>query len=175
MTKTLNVTPKELAKWIANDEVVIVDVRETVEYNQHHLKKATNLPLSEVRLDHTHMPDHTGKKLVFHCKSGRRSQMACDKIMAEGTEVNVWNLEGGIDRWMAENFDVEVSTSKVIPLQRQVLLAAGLVVLTGVLLGFNVNPNWFLLSGFASLGLIFAGLTGWCGMAMLLAKMPWNK
>ena len=174
MTEILSVTPRDLFQWLKKGEAVVVDVREEIEYQQHHIKEATNLPLSQVCLDHQHMPDHKGKHLVFQCKSGRRSQMACEKISIEGEELTVWNLEGGVDRWMRENLRVETGEKKRMPLERQVLLSAGLIVLTGVVLGFTVSPKWFFLSGFAGIGMIFAGLTGWCGLALLLAKMPWN-
>jgi hypothetical protein len=64
---------------------------------------------------------------------------------------------------------------KVLSLERQVRVAAGLLVLTGVILGTWVHPGFHGLAGFVGAGLVFAGLTDWCGMAMLLAKMPWNQ
>ena len=169
------VTSPELKKWLDAGEAVLVDVREVVEYKQHHIKGAINLPLSDVSLSHPSMPNHEGKRLVLHCKSGRRSMMACEKVCAEGKEENLYNLTGGIDGWMQNNFPVESGDRKIIPLERQVLLAAGIVVLVGVTLGFIVSSSWFLLSGFAGLGMALAGFTGWCGMAKLLALMPWNK
>ncbi len=169
------VTSLELKKWLEAGEVVLVDVREVIEYKQHHIKGAINLPLSEVSLSHPSMPAHEGKRLVLQCKSGRRSLMACEKLSAEGKEDNLYNLTGGIDSWMHNNFPVESNDKKSIPLERQVLLAAGIIVLVGVILGFVVSSSWFLLSGFAGLGMAFAGFTGWCGMAKLLALMPWNK
>jgi rhodanese-related sulfurtransferase len=61
------------------------------------------------------------------------------------------------------------------PLMQQVQIVAGSLVLLGVVLGYLLNPAFFLLSGFVGAGLLFAGLSGWCGMALLLAKMPWNR
>ncbi len=58
---------------------------------------------------------------------------------------------------------------------QQVQIVAGSLVLLGVVLGYLLNPAFFLLSGFVGAGLLFAGLSGWCGMALLLAKMPWNR
>jgi hypothetical protein len=63
----------------------------------------------------------------------------------------------------------------VISLERQVRIAAGTLVATGTLLGAFVSPWWLILPGFVGGGLIFAGVTDFCGMAMLLARMPWNK
>jgi hypothetical protein len=58
---------------------------------------------------------------------------------------------------------------------RQVQIVAGLLVLTGVVLGFVLNPAFFGISAFVGAGLTFAGISGWCGMAKLLALMPWNR
>jgi rhodanese-related sulfurtransferase len=63
----------------------------------------------------------------------------------------------------------------VLSLERQVRIAAGLLVLTGTILGTWVHPGFYGLAAFVGAGLTFAGLTDWCGMAMLLAKMPWNQ
>src|SRR5690606_5318800 len=62
-----------------------------------------------------------------------------------------------------------------LELQRQVMIAAGSLVLLGVLLGYALSPWLFLLSGFVGAGLIFAGISGFCGMALLLQRMPWNR
>lgn len=58
---------------------------------------------------------------------------------------------------------------------RQVQITTGLLILTGVVLGWFVNPAFYALSAFVGAGLTFAGATGWCGMAMLLKAMPWNR
>lgn len=58
---------------------------------------------------------------------------------------------------------------------RQVQIAAGLLILCGVVLGYSVSGGFFLLSGFVGAGLLFAGVTGFCGMARLLRVMPWNR
>ena len=60
-------------------------------------------------------------------------------------------------------------------LERQVRIAAGFLALLGALLGFFVHPNYFGLYAFVGAGLMFAGITDTCGMAMLIARMPWNQ
>ena len=174
MTTIKQVSPKELNKWIESNTAVVVDVREVIEYNEKHIKQATNLPLSEVSLKHKNMPEHKGKKLVFHCKTGRRSTMACEKILAEGCEFEVWNLAGGIEAWSSDNLPIE-SLAKVISINRQVMITAGSIVLLGMLLGSLIHQGYYLLSTFVGAGLVFAGATGNCYMEKLLLKMPWNK
>lgn len=77
--------------------------------------------------------------------------------------------------WVEAGLPVDRGTSTVIGLERQVRIAAGAIVLGGVLLAQFVNPALIWLSGFVGAGLIFAGITDWCGMGMLLARMPWNQ
>ena len=78
-------------------------------------------------------------------------------------------------RLLLADLPVEEDRSQPIEIMRQVQIAAGSLVLLGVILGLTVAPGWFALSGFVGAGLVFAGTTGWCGMAYLLAIMPWNR
>jgi rhodanese-related sulfurtransferase len=83
-------------------------------------------------------------------------------------------VEGGTLAWIEAGLPVTRGTAKVISLERQVRIAAGALVLTGVLLGWFVHPPFFGLAGFVGAGLVFAGITDFCGMGLLLAKLPWN-
>jgi hypothetical protein len=58
---------------------------------------------------------------------------------------------------------------------RQVQISVGTITLAGVILGTLFHPIFYSIPALAGAGLIFAGVTGSCGMAMLLAKMPWNR
>ena len=78
------------------------------------------------------------------------------------------------DAWTAAGLPV-VRGKATMSLERQVRIAAGLLVLVGVTLGFTVHPYWFGLSGFVGAGLAFAGITDTCMMGMMLAKLPWNR
>ena len=59
--------------------------------------------------------------------------------------------------------------------QAQVQLAIGLMLIAGSVLGALFSPVWFLLTGLIGAGLAIAGLTGFCGLALFMAKMPWNQ
>lgn len=101
--------------------------------------------------------------------------MGMQRLVAAGFQ-NVTDIAGGTAAWIQAGLPVEQSAGrKVISLERQVRIAAGSLVLLGVIFGFNLNYNWFYLSAFVGAGLIFAGLTDFCGMAILLGKAPWNK
>ncbi|MCP9780337.1 DUF2892 domain-containing protein [Cyanobium sp. To12R1] len=99
--------------------------------------------------------------LVLVCHSGRRSAQA--------------DLEGGIPSWQQAGLPLRRLNNAPLPLMRQVQIAAGSLVLLGLGLGSWVAPAWILLSWFVGAGLVFAGISGFCGMARLLALMPWNR
>ncbi len=88
---------KTLKTWLANDEAVLIDVREPEEYKQQNIKEATLIPLSNVCTKL--LPNRAGKKLVIHCRSGKRSMIACEKLCAENPQLEVYNLKGGILAW----------------------------------------------------------------------------
>jgi rhodanese-related sulfurtransferase len=170
MVKTIS--PKLLKEKLEKGEVFLIDVREPGEHASEAIHGATLLPLGEICCEKITAPDGT---LVVHCRSGKRSTLAYEKLLAENPNLDIYNLEGGIAAWIAEGYEVKKSGRKVLPLDRQTQIVAGSVVLTGVTLGFLVHPGFFGLSGFVGAGLIFAGISGWCGTTQLLAKMPWNK
>ena len=169
--KTINAAT--LKHWLDKDEAVLVDVREPSEHAAQSIPGAKLMPLSALSVQA--LPPLPGKKLVLHCKAGRRGASACEKLLSEKPDLELYNLEGGISAWEQAGYEIKTSGRFFLPLDRQVQLVIGLGVLTGSMLGYISNPAWFLLSGFFGLGLINAGLTGWCGMAILMAKMPWNQ
>ncbi len=149
----------------------MIDVRSADEYAAGHIPGAMNVPLDEIenRLDDL---SRLGPVLVV-CQSGQRAEMACTLIGARHPGLRL--LQGGTDAWVQAGGPL-VSTRKARwSLERQVRLGAGLLVFAGVLLGVFVNPWWLILPGFVGAGLTFSGITGFCGMAKVLALMPWNR
>lgn len=162
-----------LRKWMDTGEAMVVDVREPAEHQAQSIPDATLLPLAT--LSKAALPALTGKKLVVHCRRGGRGGTACEKLLAEDPNLEIYNLEGGIEAWAQAGLRTNVSGKFFLPLDRQVQLAIGLCLLIGSVLGYYTTPAFFWLTGFFGLGLTFAGLTGYCGLAMLIAKMPWNQ
>lgn len=158
------------------DGVTLIDVRTPAEYDEVHVEGARNIPLD--RLDPRAIAaEHAGKTggpLYFVCKSGGRSQKACEQMIAAGVN-DVVSVEGGTSACEAAGLKVARSGRKVMSLDRQVRICAGGLVVLGAVLGHFVNPAWHALSAFIGAGLVFAGVTDTCGMAMMLAKMPWNQ
>lgn len=162
-----------LKSWVDKGEAVVVDVREPAEHAAENISGATLLPLGNI--SKSKLPETGGRKLVVHCHSGKRSTSACEKLLAEDPSLEIYNLEGGISAWAGAGHAVKTSGKFFLPLDRQVQLTIGLGVLIGSLLAYFVNPLFALLPGFFGAGLTFAGLSGYCGLAMVLAKMPWNQ
>jgi rhodanese-related sulfurtransferase len=167
-----NLSATQLAEMIERHErVQLVDVRSANEYASGHVPGAMNMPLEETaaRIDDL----QRSAPVVLICHSGNRSEMACETI--EPHHGDVYVLEGGTEAWQKEGRAVVRTTRASWPLERQVRFAAGLLVLLGALLGWHVHAGWFGLSAFVGAGLTMSGLTGWCGMGVLMAKMPWNR
>lgn len=162
-----------LKRWMETGEAVVVDVREPAEHAAEKIDGAKLLPLGTVNKNA--LPQVNGKKLVIHCRSGKRSASACEKLLAEDPSLEVYNLEGGISAWGTAGHHIVSSGKFFLPLDRQVQLTIGLILITGSVLGYLFSPAWFLLTGLIGTGLTIAGLTGFCGLAMVMAKMPWNQ
>ena len=148
----------------------LIDVREADEHARERILIAENVPLSRLDgLDVGRAP-----AVIFHCRSGNRTSANAARLEAVA-DCPAYVLEGGLDAWRQAGLPVEVDPSQPLELMRQVQLAAGGLVLVGVLLGFLVAPAFFGIAAFVGAGLMTAGATGWCGMARLLARMPWNR
>jgi rhodanese-related sulfurtransferase len=89
--------------------------------------------------------------------------------------LDVVNVEGGTLAWEAAGLPLVHGARKAISLERQVRIAAGFLVLVGAVLAMVVHPYFAGLSAFIGAGLMFSGITDTCGMAMVLARMPWNQ
>jgi sulfur dioxygenase len=148
----------------------VLDVRSALEFEGERIEEARLIPLDELegRLDE--VPDNA--EIVVVCRTGVRATIAAEVLARAGRRPRV--LEGGMTAWRRGRLPVREGRKR-LPVDRQVQLIAGAMVLTGVTLGTLVNP-WFLaIAAFFGAGLTFAGATGTCGLALLLLKMPWNR
>ena len=169
------IAPSNVAATQAGGKSRLIDVRTPAEFREIHASGAELFPLD--RLD----PEQVRQKLngqsaePFYviCKSGSRARQACEKLHAAGL-TNAVVVDGGTEAWEKAGLPV-VRGKKTMSLERQVRIAAGSLVLIGAILGFTVHPYFIGLSAFVGAGLVFAGITDTCGMAMILAKMPWNQ
>ena len=167
------ISPAELQKILAaQPSSPVIDVRTPMEFAEVHVPQARSIPLDELKPGELQLAKDQPVYLL--CRSGQRATKAAEKFAKEGFAQPVV-VEGGTLAWIAANLPVTRGAVKVISLERQVRIAAGAIVFTGVLLARFVHPNFIWLSGFVGAGLVFAGITDFCGMGLLLAKMPWNR
>lgn len=159
------------AKRLIEQGALLIDVREADEYAREHIVGARHHALSRIAapLDHGDAP-----AVIFHCRSGNRTAAAAERLASlAGTEVYI--LDGGIEAWNAAGLPVAKDKGQPLEMMRQVQIAAGSLVLLGVVLGAFVLPGFYVLAGLVGAGLVFSGATGTCGMARLLALAPWNR
>ena len=170
-----SINPRQVVELCKSGQIDLLDVRTPVEYRELHVAAARNVPLD--RLDPAAvMQARNGSKdepLYFICHSGSRGRQACEMFLAAGF-TNVVNVEGGTLACIECGLSV-IRGKRMVSLERQVRIAAGLLVLLGCLLGWLVHPAFVALAAFVGAGLVFAGVTDTCGMGLLLARMPWNR
>lgn len=158
------------ARRAINSGARLIDIRGADEHARERIPGATNVPLDRI----ADLPSD-GRPVVFHCRSGMRTAANATQLGAAAGDAPVFLLDGGIDAWRSAGLPTVADRSQPLEIMRQVQITAGALVLTGVLLGLFVAPGFFGLSAFVGAGLMFAGVTGWCGMANLLRIMPWNR
>ena len=173
-----NITVNELNTLLSGGSALnLIDVRTPAEFAGVHVPGARLLPLDTLDCAAAlagHNRTKNGAPIYILCHSGVRAKKAAEKFAAVGFEDCVV-VEGGTQAWAEAGFPVERGERSVLPLDRQLQMTIGSMVLAGVVLHFVLNPAWIWLSGFAGCGLIFAGLTGICPLRMVIARMPWNQ
>ena len=160
-----------------NSSLELIDVRTPGEYATAHIGFAENFPLDQLDARVVAAARTSpGQPLYVICKMGGRSAKACQRLIDAGIE-NVINVTGGTDAWIQSGYEVARTGRKVIALDRQVRIAAGALVVTGIVLAAVLEPVWIglAIAGAIGSGLVFSGLTNTCGMGAVLSKMPWNK
>lgn len=154
----------------------VIDVRTPLEFAEVHATSAKNIPLNELNPAEVHETyDLSPERPIYIlCRSGQRASRAAEHLNKEGSSQAVV-VEGGTLAWIEAGLPVVRSAVKGMSLERQVRIAAGALVFTGTTLGWFVHPGFFGLPAFVGAGLVFAGITDWCGMGLLIAKAPWNQ
>ncbi|MAY74165.1 MAG: hypothetical protein CMJ31_05445 [Phycisphaerae bacterium] len=169
----LPVSPGVAQVWLRSDDAVLIDVREPFENAANHIGGSMLRPLGSIDAQDI-AREFGGSRVIFHCQAGKRSQEAAERCAAAG--VMAFTLDGGIDAWKSAGLPVERSASAPrIGVMRQVQITAGSLVLLGVVLGATVAPAFLGISAVVGCGLVFAGATGWCGLAKALSLAPWNR
>lgn len=167
-----DIDAETLKKWLDNQPVMLIDVREPGEYASEHIPGAKLMPLSN--LNPGQIQPTADTKVVLYCQSGNRSKRAAQVFFDAGFE-SIVQLQGGLPTWKTAGYPTKINKNAPISLFRQVQIVAGTLVFTGTVLGAFVSPWFLILSGFVGGGLVFAGVSGTCAMGTLLAKLPYNQ
>ena len=163
------IEPDEAERLIASG-AKLIDIRDADEHAREHIAGAANQPLAWIE-----QFSPQSEPVIFHCRTGMRTQNNAERLAAASGSSPCYVLAGGIDSWRSSGRPTLVDKRQPLEIMRQVQLVAGGLVLLGVVFGFVVSPIFFGLSAFVGAGLMTAGATGWCGMAKLLQRLPWNR
>ncbi|GAB4187651.1 MAG: rhodanese-like domain-containing protein [Phycisphaeraceae bacterium] len=169
------ISPQELKHLLESGRPIdLIDVRTPAEFRSVHVTAARNVPLDTLDAQALlkQRVGEQGDPIYVVCQSGARSAKACKALLEAG--IKAVSVTGGTPACEQAGIPVERGKA-VISLERQVRIAAGSLVLLGTILAATVSPWFLIIPGFVGCGLIFAGITDWCGMGLLLAKMPWNR
>ncbi len=172
MTSLTPIDAQSLARRLKAGELTLIDIREPDEFAREHIAGAISLPLSRLEVGHVALRGVTS--VAFTCRTGMRTDSNCGRLAAHVGEP-AFVLAGGLDGWKKAGLATNADRKAPIDIMRQVQITAGGIVVTGAILALTVNPAFVWLSAFIGAGLVFAGSTGWCGMAKLLSAMPWNR
>lgn len=161
------ITPAE-ARQLLTGGARLIDIRSPDEHDRARIPGSENRPIDAIgRIG-------DAPAVVYHCRSGMRTAANASRLAA-ASDCPAYLLEGGLDAWRAAGLPVAENRKAPLEIMRQVQITAGALVVLGVVLGTLFQPAFLGLSAFVGAGLMFAGATGWCGMARLLAAMPWNR
>ncbi len=162
------------ARTAAGEDILLVDVREPGEYHSGHLKGALNIPMEQAASSEIVLSDR--RPLVLVCQRGARAAQVYQRIGTRRSDTRV--LEGGTTEWQRRGFPLEGvttgATGGIWSLERQIRFTAGLLTLFGAA-GSLVWHPLLLLAIIVGGGLMFTSAINWCGMGIVLARMPWNR
>lgn len=171
-TEMQEIDPHTARQWLENGEAVLLDIREPDEYAREHIPGARLTPLST--FDAADFSQDRHKRAIFHCASGARTCQAANQLLGTGFG-EVYHLDQGLEGWKRAGLDTRINRAAPISIMRQVQLVVGTLILLGMLLGTTVSSGFLLIPAFVGCGLFFAGATGTCAMARMLALLPYNR
>lgn len=171
----IEIDTAEAKRLLAQPGTILVDCREADEHARERIAGAKLIPLSG--LTAKEIGELGAKRVIIHCRSGRRSLDAATRCSGlSNCGVEVLSMAGGIEAWRGAGFGTEVNATRPkLGVMQQTQITIGTLVTAGAALGFFVHPGFLAMPAFMGLGMIFAGATGTCGLATLLAMAPWNR
>lgn len=173
------IAPMELTRRLQDDpRATVLDVRSPAEFRAGHIPGARLVPIEE--LDASNLADvidgadpSADNPLYLTCHAGKRAERAAQLLREAGLE-HLALVQGGTEAWQKAGLPVN-SCDTAFSLERQVQIAVGSLLVLKVVFGFTVHEVFFVAGAAIGAGLIAAGITRWCGMAQVMARMPWNR
>lgn len=159
---------------------VIIDVREKDEFAIEHAENAINVPLSSFSsMAPGILNQLKDRKIVFMCRSGARAAQAMTIAGQMGfNDAHTYsNFAGGIMQWKKSGGNTVSTKGKKapLPLIRQVQIVIGLMVIAFGLMGALLDPIYAYAAAAMGVGVLLAGATGFCALASMMGKLPWNR
>lgn len=176
---TPQISPMELTRRLEGDtRATVIDVRSPAEYQSGHIPGARLIPVDDLNTrDLADLVDsaeiNANNPLYITCHAGKRAEKAAQMLREAGLE-HLALVEGGTEAWQKAGLPIN-RCDTALSLERQVQIAVGSLLILKVLFGFTVHELFFVAGAAIGAGLIAAGITRWCGMAQLMARMPWNR
>lgn len=172
MASLTSLSPAEVSARIKAGKALLVDIREPDEVARERIAGSVVAPLS--LFEEADLDLRPGRDVIFMCRTGNRTGANCARL-TDRIPGEAFVLDGGLDGWKARGLPTLTNAKAPLELMRQVQMTAGGLILIGALLGLLAHPGFWGLSALVGAGLFMAGATGFCGMARLLAVMPWNR
>lgn len=167
------IEPSEVKKWHDAGEIVLIDVRQLLEYNEEHIAKAQLFPSSNFKPEI--LPDPSGKKLLFYCQMGRRSMLAVQKWAEYSGQAEAYTLKGGIKAWKAAGCPTVADAATRHRVERQIYAHCGFLLILGIMLALFVSMWFLILPGAIAVLLLVSGFIGHSIFSFLLSLLPWNR
>lgn len=158
---------------LSGTDLVIIDVRSAAEFESMHIRGSYNVPLPLLSEHSDQLAERLGGRVVLVCQSGVRAEQARGRLVGAGIE-GARVLTGGVPAFAAAGGDV-VRGAQRWSMERQVRMAAGTLVVTGLAGGRFISPKVRFIAGAVGAGLAFSAATNTCAMGQALSKMPWNR
>jgi rhodanese-related sulfurtransferase len=167
-----HITAQQAKELMAKENAQLIDVREPAEHANVHIPNSKLHPVGKISATDI---ENTEQALLIYCQKGARGKNACEKLLSENPDLNIYNISGGIEHWQQSGFDTQKGNSNMLPLDRQVQLSIGIMLLIFSALALTISNAFVWVVAFIGMGLFIAGSTGFCGLARIVAMMPWNQ
>lgn len=165
------ISPQQANEMFSKGDCLLIDVREPAEHASSHIPNSYLHPLGKISAASL----SNDKNILIYCQKGARGKKACEKLLQDNSELNVFNIQGGIEAWDQAGHETKTTDKGILPLDRQVQLSIGVLLILFSTLALSVSSLFAWATGFIGLGLFVAGTTGFCGLGRLIAIMPWNQ